>query len=375
MSQVKSINNKNLQIARENVGLDSFSASKKISSSKKDIVILWEKGESLPTWSQITKLAKLYNVPELLFFSKDIIEKNKTIPDYRIGTNKSTDKVKKLINLVITRQKWLERTLSEESYPKNTLQGSGKDIRSPAQLADFIKEKLDVSFEEIKSISGVGARKKVLDYLIGKTESKGVFIGKTISYHKIDVEDMRGLFISNDYCPFIVINRRDAFSAQIFSFIHELAHLLRKSDSISNSLDFRTTNGNGNYEEVFCNKVAAEFLLPEREFTKGFYNKSDISTLSELYKVSRIFVFYRLKDLGKIKKEEEVILEKEIKAETSQDIKKAAEKKRKTGGNYINSMRDSNGNLFNRVVAESYLENRIGYVEASKLLLFSPEKI
>src|SRR5690606_16601203 len=127
----------------------------------------------------------------------------------------------------------------------------------------FISENLDVSAEDIKGISG---RKNALDYLIEKTEEKGVFVGKTISYHRLEVEDMRGLFVSNDYCPFIILNRRDSLSSQIFSFIHELAHFFRKSDAISNSLDFRTSNKKVNPEEIFCNKVAAEFLLPEEDF-------------------------------------------------------------------------------------------------------------
>ena len=105
------------------------------------------------------------------------------------------------------------------------------------------------------------------------------------------MDDLRGLFVSNDYCPFIVLNRRDALSAQIFSFVHELAHFFRKSDAVSNSLDFRSTTQNVNPEEVFCNKVAAELLLPEQEFTKNFYNKIDVDNISELYKVSKIFIF------------------------------------------------------------------------------------
>jgi Zn-dependent peptidase ImmA (M78 family) len=187
---------------------------------------------------------------------------------------------------------------------------------------------------------------------------------------------MRGLFISHDYCPFIVLNRRDALSAQIFSFVHELAHFFRKSDAVSNSLDFRNIGKNVSPEEVFCNKVAAELLLPEHEFVKSSYDKSDIDAISDIYKVSKISIFYRLKELGKIRKESEHALEKAIQEEMDENLRAKAEKdKSKDGGNYMNSMRDSNGSLFNRIVQKSYLENKIGYVEASNMLRFSPEKI
>jgi len=37
-------------------------------------------------------------------------------------------------------------------------------------------------------------------------------------------------------------------------------------------------------------------------------------------------------------------------------------------------MKDSNGGLFNKIVSNSYLENKINYVEASKLLNCSVKK-
>jgi Zn-dependent peptidase ImmA (M78 family) len=277
----------------------------------------------------------------------------------------------------MTRQKWLERELVALGHEKNPLIGLGKNIHSPLALANIIKAKLEIDIKDIREIKGEdGGRKKALHYLIERAENQGIFVGKTISYHDLDVEDMRGLSISNDYCPFVVINRRDALSAQIFSFIHELAHLFRKSDAISNTLDFRTTNNKADSEEVFCNQVAAELLLPKEDFLQAQYAKNDIDQISIEYKVSPLFIFYRLKELGKIPKEFADGLEREIRAETDRNlVLKKAKDKRKKGGSHTNSMRDSNGALFNKVVSRSYLENKIGYVEASNLLRFSVEKV
>jgi Zn-dependent peptidase ImmA (M78 family)/transcriptional regulator with XRE-family HTH domain len=374
MSYVKFINKSNLRIARENMGLDTLSASKQISSSKKNLINEWENGDSLPSWSQIKKLAKVFNVSELIFFSNQKIEEYKKLPDYRVGVEKENSKdVNKLINLVIKRQGWLEQKLKLEGFPKNNIQGSGKNIEHPLELAKFILQKLNINFEEIKNISGYGAGKKVLKYLISKAETQGIFVGKTISYHKIEVEDMRGIFISNDYCPYIVLNRKDAISAQIFSFIHELAHLFRKSEGISNSLDFRKSNPKIDKEETFCNRVSAELLLPESEFQNKFYSRFDIDNLAETYKLSKIFIFYRLKDLGKINKSDQEKLEAEIKKETEENILRSKDNKG-GGGDYNNNMKDSNGNLFNKIISNSYLENKINYIEASKLLNFAVEK-
>lgn len=374
MGKVNFVNKKNLIIARENIGLTTQTASRKVTSSERDLVLMWENGEDLPTWRQAEKLANAYNVPELVFFSEKIIKKNKTIPDYRIKDGfEDSDKIKKLVNFIINRQEWLEPKLKEEGL-KNKLQGIGKKIQNPKELALLIKEKLNIDLNEIKNISGHNARKKVLRYLIEKAEDCGVFVGKTISYHNIKVNEMRGLYISNDYCPFIVLNRRDAVSAQIFSFIHELSHLFRKTEAISNSLEFRKIGNDINDEEILCNQVAVELLLPEEDFSEMFYDKNDIDNFSEIYKVSSIAIFYRLKDLNKIKKDRSSEIEKLIKIEIEENLEKKNKNKKK-GGNHTNNMKDSNGGLFNRTVSKYYFENRVGYTEASNLLKFSVENI
>jgi Zn-dependent peptidase ImmA (M78 family) len=374
MAKVNFINKKNLIIARNNIGLTTQNASRKITNSGKDLVLSWEKGNALPTWRQAEILAKAYDIPELAFFLEKIIKKNKTIPDYRVKDEVGdSDKIKKLINLIISRQKWLEPRLKEEGF-KNKLQGVGKKVQNPKELSLLIKKKLDIDLNEIKNISGYNSRKKVLKYLIQKAEDCGIFVAKTVSYHNIEVSDMRGLYIANKYCPFIVLNRRDAVSAQIFSFIHELTHLFRKTEAISNSLEFRKVDNNLNQEEILCNQVAVELLLPEEDFNKTYYNKKDIDHFSEIYKVSPIAIFYRLKDLNKIEKDKSDEIEELIKKEIKENLEKKKRKKKK-GGDYTNSMKDSNGGLFNRIVSNYHFENQIGYTEASNILKFSVESV
>jgi Zn-dependent peptidase ImmA (M78 family) len=374
MAKVSFINQCNLKTARLNVGLDIDYASKRVSKVK-NIVLSWEHGEALPTWSQTKKLANLYNVQELVFFSKDKIKENRNIPDFRVGVfDWEKNRVKKLINLVLKRQSRLERIFKDEGYSKNKLIGSGRKIESPIGLAQHIIRTLEINIEDIKSMSGNDARKKVLNYLIEKAEQKGIFVGKTISYHNISVSNMRGLFVSNDYCPFIILNRKDAVAAQIFSLAHELSHLFRRTESVSN-IDLRDSSKGISLEEVFCNKVAANLLLPAEEFTKSNYSEKEITALSDKYKLSELFVFYRLKDLNKLTCGDINNIEEELKKKAEANIKNKEGSRRKKGGNYYNSMKDSNGRLLNRVVLGAYLEKKIDYIEASNLLNFSVEKV
>ncbi len=376
MSYPQKLNRENLRIARENKGLSTILASKYITTSGKDIVALYEGGELEPKLLHLKKLAKRYGISELLFFSDNKLRKNDIIPDYRVGQNSKNDaKLYEIIYLFSKRQKWLEQEFKDKGFQRNKLQGSGVKYSNPNDLAHFIKEELEIDLNDIFDWYGKQSRKKLLKYLISKAETKGIFVGKTIARRDgIEVKDMRGVFLPNDYCPYIILNRKDAVSAQIFSFVHELAHLFRKTASISNTIDFRADNKEISPEEVFCNRVAAELLLPESHFLESFYTKSDIDRFSEIYKVSKIFIFYRLKELRKIIPSDIDSLEKEIKRETQRSLE-LKELETVKGGNFNTNMKDSNGELFNKFVYDVFRENKIGVVEASNLLCFSVEMV
>lgn len=91
---------------------------------------------------------------------------------------------------------------------------------------------------------------------------------KTLSYWTIDVVDMRGGYLKDDYAPIIALNRKDPKTAQVFTLAHELAHLFINSEAVSN-IDFR--DGEYNAEERRCNQVAANFLLPTKIFEQESY--------------------------------------------------------------------------------------------------------
>ena len=377
MNIEKLLNKYNLKVARVNAGLDTKRATKKISQSKSDLVLEWENGTSVPTWIQLNNLSKVYGISTLLLFSNEELTAHKLITDYRSKKKGvGDDNVNLLVNLVISRQKWISEQMKNAGGSTNKLQGSGGHLKTPKELSEYIKKSLNISVSDIKLIPGrsTDSKRNALKYLINKAEVQGIFVGKTLAQHRITVDQMRGMFISNDHSPFIVLNRKDAPAAQLFTFIHELAHLYRKTDGISNSLDFRNIEKDIDPEEVFCNRVAAELLLPREDFENSFYTKEDIIEIADLYKVSNIFVFYRLKDLNLIRDFEADDLENEILQETKNNVALKNDKK-STGGSHTNNMKDSNGSLFNKVISNAYFENKIGYVEATKLLRFSPESV
>ncbi|MBP9717343.1 MAG: ImmA/IrrE family metallo-endopeptidase [Candidatus Pacebacteria bacterium] len=374
------LNRNNLVTARENAGFSTTEATKKISKSNKDTVLSWEIGESVPTFNQLEKLAKIYQVSPLLLLSPIAVPLQRIVPDFRSGNlSEGKDRINKLINLVIKRQGWLAEKLTSLNFGKNAIVGSGRALNTPDELAEYIIKKLDISHGTIIGFSGETGKEKTLKYLVSLLEKQQVFVGKTLAEHRLTVKEMRGLFINNDLAPFIVLNRKDAVAAQTFTLMHEVAHLFRATEGIS-AVDFRTLDkeysNDTNTEEIFCNATAAAILIPSSFIVDEVYDEQDIRSLAANFNVSNLFAFYRLKSLGKILRRRVDDLEKLFVSETAEAVKQRELKKKKdSGGSHVNNMRDSNGGLFNRVVQSFYAQNQISYTEASNVLRFSAEQV
>ena len=109
------------------------------------------------------------------------------------------------------------------------------------------------------------------------------------------MEVFRGLAISDDIAPFVVINDNDSRAAWSFTLLHELTHLL------IGQTGFSGVNSDTEIEE-FCNNVAAEWLLPARtldeiEIERGrdlVEQKRHIGEFARVRNLSRTMVAYRL---------------------------------------------------------------------------------
>ncbi len=110
----------------------------------------------------------------------------------------------------------------------------------------------------------------------------------------------------DDEFPLIYINNSTAFARQVFTLFHELAHILLHINGITQLDDayVKRLSGNDKEIEVFCNRFAAEVLVPADHFRErvgdfvpdeGFVDK-----LAKEYKVSREVVLRRFLDLGRV---------------------------------------------------------------------------
>jgi len=89
---------------------------------------------------------------------------------------------------------------------------------------------------------------------------KGIYISRTSylnSHLTLDSEEFQGFAIADPMAPLIFINTDDRDTAQLFTLVHELAHVWIGETGISNevALNFKSLN-NIDQVERFCNQVA-----------------------------------------------------------------------------------------------------------------------
>ena len=101
--------------------------------------------------------------------------------------------------------------------------------------------------------------------------------------------------------PFMFINNADWKSAQIFTIVHELAHIWTGHSA---GFDFRKLQPADNPIEILCDKVAAEFLVPENSFNEVWSKNPNISYASQYFKVSEIVITRRALDTGKLTRQQ-----------------------------------------------------------------------
>src|SRR5207302_1318952 len=129
-------------------------------------------------------------------------------------------------------------------------------------------------------------RRKVTDQdgylreLVGKVEEVGVLVLRSgvvenNTHRKLDVTEFRGFAINDDIAPLVFINGSDARSAQIFTLLHELAHLWIGESAISESV-YRSPMP-ANASERLCNQIAAEVLVPAKELRMIWDNSAHTS--------------------------------------------------------------------------------------------------
>ncbi len=371
------INRTSLAVARQNVGLTTIEATRRViakNSKGIDRVQLWESGQTNPTYRQLEKLAQVYNVnPLQLLLDEDL---GPTKPPVAFRTNKkikgNSYNLSRFISTLRMRQAIIADNLRRDNTPKHDLVGSGRQHKDPRGLAELIRQKIDYD------ISQKPAGQDTLKYLRSLLHDRFVFVFKTMSTSRdvIDPDEMRGMYLHNDHAPFIALNRRDHKASQLFSLAHELAHLFRAEEKVD-SIEFRTVEQTHDPKESFCNQVAACLLIPRNKIeSRNGWSLGNVKDLAKANQVSSLVALYRLDGLEQIDRQTTIHYSGQLRQEYEDyQASKSQDGDRKQRGNYNNNMIDSNGQLFDEFVFSLHLDGRLSAVEAQNLLKLPLTKV
>jgi Zn-dependent peptidase ImmA (M78 family) len=190
---------------------------------------------------------------------------------------------------------------------------------------------------------------------------------------KIDCQEARGFALADPYAPFIYVNSADALAGQLFTLVHELAHIWLGESGISNLEGIPAGPPIGPPGlETFCNSVASLALVAPDDF-RAAWTSTDraldlgerIGTVSSSLKVSEEFVARRLLDEREIARAQYARLRRHYEARWQA---LAARSRRGGGGNYYYSKVASNSRAFTQTVIGACRGGQITVRDASSLL-------
>ncbi|HNP48372.1 MAG TPA: XRE family transcriptional regulator, partial [Bacteroidia bacterium] len=233
MSQKANINREVLKWARKTARITLEKAAATIGKTcKVERIKDWESpdGTEWPSVKQVEKLARLYRRPVDVFYLKYIPKDFPALKDFR--KNKDEGLSTALIFMmreIQEKQEWLSKFLVGNREKKIEFVGK-YTIKSPVEtVAKDIRKTLNIQPGK--------ADLKPLKHWIDQAESKRIFVTLSSNFHtrlKLDSDTFKGFAIADKYAPFIFINADDWDQGQLFSLVHELAHIWIGVSGISN---------------------------------------------------------------------------------------------------------------------------------------------
>ena len=330
----------------------------------------WESGQTRPTWKQLEAFARAVHVPAGYLFLSRPPEETVPIPDFRTLAGQAVTRPSP--NLLDTlyacqeRQGWYRDFARIGGQPELDFVGSARIETPPGSAAASMRQTLAF---------GLAARGKcrswaeALRLFVDRADAAGVLVmigGVVMNNNRrpLDPAEFRGFALADPIAPLIFVNGADTKAAQIFTLAHELAHLWLGETALSNlgagpKPGFRR-------EEVWCNTVAAELLVPmaalREHLRAGEPLPAALPRLAGIFKVSTLVVLRRLLDAGSIERAGF----KSAWAAENRRLRDLAQQS--GGGNFHRTALSRVGRRFASALVADTLEGRTLYRDAFRML-------
>lgn len=365
-----------LKWARESARMTEETAAAKVSVTVNKFKE-WEVGTNQPTIRQAQTLAKAYKRPFALFFLPEVPRDFQPLQDFRkSGSKNLTTSSIFIIREIQQKQAWISDVYKENQEDKLSFVGRFSLKNNIESVAKDILDTLKINPASYKSDNPI---KEWID----AAETNGIFVSRTSFIHarlKLDSEELKGFAIAEPHAPFVFVNSDDWNAPQLFTLVHELAHIWIAETGISNEVEPDIKHKDKFHPvELFCNEVAANALMPKEIVfsidSTSFQTSKDVFKVSKQLGVSSFALLVRALNLNIISTPTYQKLKKQANIDYSDYLKREAEKKAKQkekdkqgGPNYFLLQLNRNSRLFTQTVLDAF---RGGFIEptlASNLL-------
>ena len=352
---------------RANLGLDDLAQSLKLSDEK---LAEWEAEESLPTLNQAQNLAKKLSIPFGYLFLSEIPDLEPQIADLRTirseERNQFSTEFEEILNDCLRKQNWYREQLLQTGSEALSFIGKYSLDDDYKIIAEDIRNTLGLNFEFRRTSS---SWENFLTKFIERVEDKGVLVlrngvVKNNTRKKLSLSEFRGFVLTDPIAPLIFINNNDAQAAKIFTLAHELAHLWIGESGVTNVNPGRQSDLRPKRIERFCNKIAAEVLVPREDFLAHWDNgaklNDNLNNLARFFRVSPLVILIKAKECSKV--------ERDVFFEVYDIFSVRKKQKAGGGGNPYNTFPVRNSKLFTRTLLASTLEGSTLHRDAARLL-------
>ena len=331
----------------------------------------WATGRP-PTLKQLEKFASDTHTPFGLLFLAEPPDERVPIPDLRTLGNVSVARASAdmldTIYICQDRQEWYRDYARRQGFTPLDFFGSAATSDNPSRAADRIRELLNF---EVGNRAQLGNWEGALRRLVDLIEGIGVLVmGSGIvggnTHRVLRPEEFRGFALADPVAPLIFINGADTKAAQIFTMIHELAHIWLGESALS---DAAMKARRGDEAELWCNLVAAHVLVPQEALRRDYRGQpitAELDRLAGQYRVSTLVVLKQLLttrlvpwDVFSDRYDEEL-----ERVTTAMSLRRGDSK----GGNYYNTQPLRLSRRFARAVVASTFEGSTEYRDAYRLL-------
>ncbi|MFQ5431884.1 MAG: ImmA/IrrE family metallo-endopeptidase [Nitrospinota bacterium] len=329
----------------------------------------WFTGEAQPTLRQLQSLAIKTLTPLGFFFLHEPPEDRLPFPFFRTHSDQllttPSPELLQTVQVMQQRQIWMREYLIEEGQDRLPFVNSSRGQDEVASVAQLIRQTLRLeegwAARQTTWTEAFRAFREAIEEAGILVVVNGVLGNNT--HRKLNPSEFRGFVLADDYAPLIFVNGADSKAAQMFTLAHEVAHVFLGSSA---GFDLREMQPADDPTEQVCNRVAAEFLIPENELRSlwhTFVNDSEpFQEIARMYKVSVLVAARRALDIALI--DRNTFLEF-YRAYLSDERRKAAS--RKPGGDFHNTQNVRVGQRFASIVLRAVKEGKLLYSEAYKL--------